>query len=133
MKKHSLKIGEWKVDFLFSTHSYDIDEVLMYLYDMDADSDVWQQAIDLMESSRMNCGFTFTNAEIKRALVVIGPTSSGKQFVNTLSHEVHHVAVAIASSIGYNLEGEKPAYLAGDTMMSLIETVCELGCQHCRE
>lgn len=128
-----LPIGSWVVDFLFAKLDYDDEGVLACLYDMDADYDVMKKANDIMDSDRLNCGFTFANPDLKRALVVVGPSSSGKQFVNTLSHEVHHLAVAIAKSIGVDLYGEVPAYIAGDATMALIDTVCEFGCPHCQE
>lgn len=128
-----LPIGSWVVDFLFAKLDYDDEGVLACLYDMDADYDVMKKANDIMDSDRLNCGFTFANPDLKRALVVVGPSSSGKQFVDTLSHEVHHLAVAIAKSIGVDLYGEVPAYIAGDATMALIDTVCEFGCPHCQE
>ena len=70
---------------------------------------------------------------LRKALVVIGPTSSGKEFVDTLTHEIHHVAVAIAKSLGVDLEGETPAYLSGDSARELAGIVCELGCDQCRQ
>lgn len=63
--------------------------------------------------------------------VVIGPTTSAAQFQNTLVHEIHHLAVAVADSLGVDLEGETPAYLAGDSAMSLADIICRLGCD-CR-
>ena len=128
-----LAIGEWVVDFLFAKLDYDAEGVLACMYDINASSDVLRRADKIMEDDRLNCGFTFANPDMKRAVVVIGPTSSGKQFVNTLVHEVHHLAVAIADSLGHDLESEVPAYLSGDAAMALAETVCEFGCSHCRD
>lgn len=86
-----------------------------------------------MESGRMNRGFTFANPDMRRAVVVVGPTTNGKQFLNTFTHELRHLADAIAKSIGYDLDAEEPAYLTGDTTMALAETICELGCSGCRK
>lgn len=51
---------------------------------------------------------------------------------NTLTHEIHHLAVAIARELGIDLESETPAYIAGDTMREFADVVCRLGCEHCR-
>ena len=126
-----LKIGHWEVDFLFAHSGYNDEEVLTYLYEIDAPISVMRRANKIMESGRMNRGFTFANPYMKRAVVVTGPTTSSKQFLNTFTHEVHHLAVAIAKSIGYELDSEGPAYITGDTTMALAETICELGCEHC--
>ena len=133
MMHRVLLIGRWVVDFLFAKLDYDKDGILACLYDIDAGYDIMHQVEKIIDKDALNCGFTFANPDLKRALVVIGPTSSSKEFVNTLSHEIHHLAVAIADSLGYDLEGETPAYLAGDTTMALIEAVCELGCQRCSD
>ena len=128
-----LSIGSWVADFLFARLNYDEEGVLACLYEIGADDYVIKQASKIMDSERLNCGFTFANPDLKRAVVVVGPTSSGKQFVNTLVHEIHHLAVAIADSLGYDLEGESPAYLAGDSALALAETICEFGCPNCSD
>lgn len=127
-----LKIGRWVVDFIFATKRYDVDGILSCLYDAGAPRWVMEDAGELMSEEKYNTGFTYTNPEIHRAVVTIGPTTSGAEFTNTLTHEIHHLAVAIASELGIDLESETPAYLAGDSAMALAEVVCELGCEHCR-
>lgn len=126
-----LLIGRWVVDFLFAPRGYDIEGVLACLYEIGAPSRIIDRAREIMENEELNRGFTFSNQEIRRAVVVVGPSSSGEQFVNTTAHELYHLSVAIASSLGVDLEGENPAYIIGDTMQSLIEVICELGCSKC--
>ena len=131
MKKRELYIGRWSVEFYFAEEDYDMDMLLDRLYDFGAPASVMRQAMDLMESDKDNTGFTFTNPYEHCALIAIGPSSDGSEFVNTLVHEVHHLAVAIASGLGVDLEGETPAYIAGDSALALAETICEMGCKHC--
>ncbi len=128
-----LVIGEWVVDFLFAKLDYDDEGVLACLYELDADYEVMRSANRIMDSDKLNCGFTFTNSDKKRALVVIGPSSSGKEFCNTLMHEIHHLVVAIVDSLGHKLESKVPASIASDAALSLVETICEFGCSHCRD
>ena len=124
-----LLIGRWNVDFLFEVHDYDIEEVLSYLRDIGASTKITSQAYQLMRSGSKNTGFTYTDARSKYAFVVIGPSDSGDEFIDTLVHEVHHLAVAIAASLGVDLDGEAPAYLSGDSARELASIICELGCQ----
>ena len=126
-----LYIGRWKVDFLFAREGYDIEEVLEYAYDCGATDKVLRQARNLLVLDRKNCGFTFANLEITRAVVFIGPTSSSSEFIDTLVHEIHHLAVAIAEELGIDLESETPAYIAGDATRELADVICEMGCPHC--
>lgn len=124
-----LGIGSWVIDFLFTTKHYDIDGVLACLVDVGAPGYILDEAEELMLSCRYNCGFTYPNQKRKRAVVLIGPTTSGKQFINTFVHEVRHLADAIAKSLGVPLNSEDPAYISGDTAEALAEVVCRLGCK----
>lgn len=124
-----LKIGRWVVDFLFAERKYDIEGIVACLRHAEAPRRIIDQAVDLMDEGSPNTGFTYTNARVFRAVVCIGPTTSGGEFQNTLVHEIHHLAVAIARELGVDLEGETPAYLAGDTMRAFADVVCKLGCR----
>lgn len=127
-----LSIGRWDIDFLFAEEGYDETAVLYCLYDAYAPEDIIEQAVELMGSCRYNCGFTYSNSYRKRAVVLIGPTTSGEEFQDTFVHELHHLAVAIAGSLGIDLESETPAYIAGDSARDLADVLCEFGCRHCR-
>lgn len=131
MIHRALIIGRWMVDFLFCKNGFDEDGVLACLRDCGASGFTMEQADDLMRTCDYNCGFTFANPKKKRAVVVVGPTTSGAEFTDTLVHEIHHLAVAIAAELGIDLEGETPAYVAGDAARALADVVCELGCSHC--
>ena len=124
-----LAIGRWVVDFLFATKRYDVDGVLACLYDAHAPDYIMEQAEELMLSCEYNCGFTYTNQNRRRAVVLIGPTTSGEEFQNTIVHEIRHLADAVAKSLGVPLDSERPAYISGDTAKALAEVICELGCR----
>lgn len=126
-----LRIGRWIVDFLFAVDGYDVEGILACMYDCGASAYAMEQAERLMEECDRDCGFTFANPVEYRAVVMIGPSSSGEEFQNTLVHEIHHLAVAIAAGLGIDLEGETPAYLAGDSAMALADVICGLGCGRC--
>lgn len=133
MIKRGLRIGRWHVEFYFALEDgYDSDELIERMYDFGADYQTLQRALFLMEEGGPNTGFTFSNPVDRLAIVAIGPTTSAPEFQDTLVHEVHHLAVAIAESLGLDLDGEGPAYLSGDTARDLAEIICELGCRHCR-
>lgn len=108
-----------------------MEGVLSFLYDMDAPIYMMRKVYRLMKDGDLDRGFTYANEETRRAFVMVGPVSSGKEFINTLVHELHHLAVFIADGVGVDLRSEEPAYLSGDAAMALAETICELGCEHC--
>lgn len=133
MIRRVLKIGRWVVDFIFADDGYDEEAVLGCLYDIDAPVPVMRRADKIMESGDYNRGFTFANPALRRALVVVGPTTSGRQFINTLSHEIDHLSDAIAEYYGIKSHREGTSYITGDTTMALAEVICHFGCEKCRD
>lgn len=131
MQNKVLYIGRWVVEFLFAEDGFDKDAVSESLYEVGASDYAIRQAENLMALCDRNCGFTFANPETLQALVFIGPTSSGAEFVDTLTHELHHLAVAIAAELGIDLESETPAYIAGDSARELASVICKMGCECC--
>lgn len=131
MIRRVIKIGRWTVEFYFAKRSYDSGIILDRMYDFGAGSDTMKEALELMEDGGYNTGFTFTNPIEHLAIIAIGPTTSGKEFQNTVVHEVHHLAVAIADELGIDLEEETPAYIAGDAAMELADVLCRMGCKAC--
>ena len=126
-----LKIGDWVVDFLFARKKFDAEGVLSCMYDIDAPMNTMKRAYRIMTSGRYNRGFTYANTDLRRAVLVVGPTTSGKQFLNTFSHEIDHLSDFISMDYGLRDDDEATAYLTGDTTMELAEIICELGCEHC--
>ena len=128
MIHRKLQIGRWAVDFLLADEAYDKEQGFAYLTRADAPEWVLDRAERIMTKEAFNTGFTYTNPEIFRAVVVIGPASSGSEFVNTLVHETYHLAAAIANNLGYDLSGEYAAYLTGDTVQEFAELICHWLC-----
>lgn len=133
MYHNVVRIGRWVIDFLFARESYDIDGVLSCMYDCGASQNTMSSAEELMLRDNDNCGFTYANPYLLRMVVVIGPTTSGAEFLDTFVHEMEHLSAAIAKNLGLRLDGEGPAYISGDTARELASVVCELGCSHCRQ
>lgn len=129
MIRRDLNIGRWHVEFYFCPDGYDEDELLARMYDFGAGIDNLRAAEKLMGYDTDNTGFAFTNGMDFVAMIVIGPYSSRAEFLDTLTHEIHHLAVAIASELGVDLEGEEPAYIAGDSARDLADVICALGCK----
>lgn len=128
-----LYIGRWHVCFIFASDGYDDNAILDILYNLDASDYIIVKAGQKLREARPNEGFTFANQAMKEALVVVGPTTSGAEFKDTLIHELHHLAVAVADSLGVDLDGETPAYIAGDSARELSDVICSLGCDKCHK
>lgn len=131
MKHRRLELGRWDIDFLFAPEGYDTEEALTYLYNADAPDYVLVKAYHILEDNENNTGFTFTNQESKTAVVVIGPSDDGDEFINTFCHELYHLAVAIAEGLDLDLTNEGPAYILGNSAEKLTKLICDLGCSKC--
>lgn len=117
---------------MFCIEGYDIDVVLSSLEKADAPDRVIDDAMDIMTGLQFkDTGFTYTNTKKAKAVVVIGPTSSSAEAIDTFVHEMYHLASAISHSLGLDVKGEFPAYLAGDSARELVDIVCELSCSKC--
>ena len=129
VKHRLLKIGSWDANFFFFTDGYDVEGVLDFLKDNGATEYILEDAYMLMSSGKDDTGFTFTVPNEHFAVICIGPTSSGEEFINTLVHEIHHLAVAIADELGIDLESETPAYISGGLALEFADLICRLGCK----
>ncbi len=132
MIRRVLKIGRWVVEFFFADDGYDDEEILDRLYDLDAPYSKMLRVKHIMEEGEFNRGFTYSNPAMRRALVVVGPTTSGEQFQNTFAHEIDHLSDQIAEYYGIKGRKEGTSYLTGDTTMALADVICSLGCSRCR-
>lgn len=69
-----------------------------------------------------NVGMTYSNHALKKTLIIIGKTSSGKQFINTLIHEIYHFVeqLAIVNSVS---DIEEKATFIGNFTMQLTDII----------
>lgn len=67
----------------------------------------------------VNSGFTQTDFNKKRSIVVIGKTTDKSQFLNTVVHEAKHVQSHICRYYGVPEDGEQAACLIGYLVMRM--------------
>ncbi len=132
MIRRDLRIGRWTAHFVFAPDGYDEEAVLDLLYEADAPDYILVDAARKMRADHPNEGFASANPRGREAVVVIGRTTSGRQFQNTLSHEIDHLSDYIAEWYGVKGHPEGTSYLTGDTTMALAGIICEFGCDRCR-
>lgn len=128
----TIYIGRWRCDFYFASGpDFDGSSVMECLEDMDAPDYRLFQCWDIIRGDGMNEGFTYSRSEQMRSCIFVGPTTDGPEFLDTFTHELRHLADHIAQHLGIDLDGERVAYLTGDTARDLAEVVCRLGCPSC--
>lgn len=132
MLTRNIEIRRWRVVFLFSFDSSDMERILDALLWADAPDSIIQKVSENVGAGRLNEGFCYSNPRERKTVVGVGETSSGAEFLNTTIHEIVHITQDISHEDGIEPWGEDFAYLAGDISRMVSDIVCEASCPHCR-
>jgi len=65
--------------------------------------------------------------------VTINETDSAKEFLNTLAHEVTHIAMHIGEFYKLDYRSEEIPYLVGNIISEMYDSAKEFLCEHCRQ
>lgn len=129
-QKIYLKKYDWIIYVYYPVYSVHVSEIIDKLLYLECPVSIIRTIPDLL--SKDNQGCTYTRERTKESLVVIGKTSSRPQFLNSLSHEIAHVANHIANEIGVDLDSEEFCYLIGDISQESYDIakyfLCECDC-----
>lgn len=91
------------------------------------------EAIANVESDKRNTGLTYTNLSTRQTLVIISATTSAEEFLNTLTHEIHHVVSHICEAVGIDMASEEACYLTGTIARAAFHEAHTLLCDECRK
>ncbi len=120
----------WLVTAYYAVTHYEVDEIMTALERAGCRGEHLQTAYDNLCSDSLNTGLCYSgNGE---SVLVISCASSPAQFLNSLVHELHHLASHIASALGYNQKGEDACYIAGETAEKMYPVASKFLCEHCR-
>ena len=108
----------------------DFQPIADCLNDMGATEDIIWQGYDLYERRVRNEAFTYTKRD--KACIYIGRADSGKEFLNSVVHEIRHLVDYIAEYYGIK-DTEKTSEISGGAALKLAEDICRLGCERCNK
>lgn len=123
----------WSVKCFINADRDDSNSIVSSLDAVGASDSIIHRVIDKMSTGEMNGGFTYSNKMGKSSVFVVGVSSSAKEAMNTIVHEIRHLTDDIAESNHIHLTGEDVAYLAGDIAKKLFSHCHFLLCDHCRK
>ncbi|MDD6210545.1 MAG: hypothetical protein PUB21_08075 [Bacteroidales bacterium] len=124
--------AEWRVRIFYAVTCYHTEEIVGELAGVDCPEEIVKRVRGNLERCEMDTGFTYSNKGMRRTVMVIGLHSSPDEFLNSLSHELRHLADDMAGVLGLSPGGEEVAYLTGDIFGALSEDirlfVCDCSC-----
>lgn len=127
-----LNIGRWVCDFFFAPDGYDIRRILSRMADAGAPERIIRDAYRKMRQGYPNEGFTWSNSGRVHSVVVIGPATDGQEFLDTIIHELGHLADHVALAFGMDPTSEDSKYILGDSARELADIICSLSCGDCK-
>lgn len=126
---HLTQPYDWDVTCYYAVTHYEVEDILRAMRDAGAKDKSLERAYENLSDGEMNTGLCYSGNH--RSVLVISVASSGKQFANSIFHEVHHLATQIAETIGYDLNGEEVCYLAGNIAENMYPIIGHYLCECC--
>ena len=124
---------KWSITVYYAVDSYYTDEILQKLEAFNPTVKEYGDVMSLMETYEYNTGFTYSDLDNNKSLVVIGLTTSPEEFQDTFDHEKGHLAVHIAQKFNIDLYSEEFQYLTGSIGKKLFSVAKKFMCKHCRK
>lgn len=128
-----LKEYDWNVRVYYAVDRYYIPDILNDLLLIDCDEKSFFRIKDLIESERLNIGFTYSNTDRRASVMLIGVTDSADEFQDTFDHEKGHLAMHICSALHIDPFSEEYQYLTGEIGKQLFKEAKNFMCEHCRK
>lgn len=125
------RAGGWLVTCYYAVTHYEVDEIMRTLAEAGADGKSLDRAYENLSSGDLNTGLCYSGDG--ESVLVISCASSPAQFLNSIVHELHHLASHIASALGYDQKGEEACYIAGETAERMYKVANKFLCEHCRK
>lgn len=126
------RINDWEVHLFVYRSEYAVKDIIAILNMMHAPDSIMMRVCENMDADSLNTGFTYSDMNNRRSIIVIGRTESGAEFLNSYCHELRHLIDDIAYTDNMDVRGEEVAYLTGDFCNMVADIVCKMTCKCCR-
>lgn len=133
VQEFTLNNYDWKVKVYYAVSFYPIEEVMKDLLDLGCTEEDMEITLNSMEENLVDFASTHSNLLQRETVIILGESSSAKEFANTLAHEVGHLAAHISIADNIDPFGEEIQYLAGKITEEMFAVSKEFLCEHCRK
>ena len=125
--------ADWHVRVYHAVDAMWADEILSDLVHIGCRGDELRRAKVLLWDGLPNTGLTYSNLQAHETVMVIGLTTSGKEYWNSLEHEMNHLKQHISESLGIDPFGETISYISGEFIRDVYNKAEHLLCDCCRK
>lgn len=105
--------------------------VINDLYDFGCDRDYMSRAELNIKTGHLDTGLTYSNKRERQSLIAINRASSAEEFLNSIVHEITHLAIHIADTEGIDPHSEELCYISGDIAQSIFPHCEQFLCCQC--
>ena len=123
----------WYVKVYYTVSFYPMEDIINDLYSVGCDEHTVRSTVEELEKFNLNDGFIHSNVFAHRSLIIIGPTSSAEEFLDTWDHEKGHLATHICIAEDIDPLGEEYQYLAGEIGKQMFKVARLFLCDECRK
>lgn len=121
----------WRLKLFVAVTKYDVRRIVDSVRGAGANDGLVLRVRENLMRGKMDTGFTYSNRRTRESVMVIGKTSSAREEMNSITHEIRHLVDDIASTNGLGMSGEEVAYLTGDVSADVFDVAKILLCCRC--
>lgn len=103
---------DWTITIFYAVHGYYVEDILDELKRIGIRGKKLAKAEENLTAGEVNSGLTYVNNG--EAVCVIGIASSAAQYMDSIVHEVMHLAKFIGKAEGLDPYGEEVCYMGGE-------------------
>ena len=111
-QKFRLDRFDWEITVFYAVHGYYVEDIMDDLKRIGIRGKKLAKAEENLTSGEINSGLTYVNNG--EAICVIGIASSAAQYMDSIVHEVMHLAKFIGKAEGLDPYGEEVCYMGGE-------------------
>lgn len=111
-QKFRLDRFDWEITIFYAVHGYYVEYIMHDLKRIGISGKKLDKAEENLTSGEINSGLTYVNNG--EAVCVIGIASSAAQYMDSIVHEVMHLAKFIGKAEGLDPYGEEVCYMGGE-------------------
>lgn len=120
---------KWNITAFYPVTRYHVNEIMDALYELNCNEDDLRSAYRNLTSGNVNNGLAFSNYFSRESVVIFAISISPAKYFNLITHELHHLAVHIAVSNSFDLQGEEVCYINGGIAEMMFPVVVYLLCK----